>query len=350
MLFRLVMLIGVALLAKSVASGMGSRRVVRRVRSLARSGSKPSVDVLHALDQSSVVVIAAAIVAAVVVGVTLGSMLGLLSIALAVAVFPVRSALGRRRWLESASRELPEVFEALARSLRTGASMRWAISEVAGELNGPISAELREVDRAIAAGVAIPVALDAWAERHRLGGRAGRDRRPWSVRFVWPPALPGGSHRRGDRLGGDRLGRARLGGDRLGRARLGGDRHGGQRGAGRGDGPRSGFDRSVRLGVAALAIAAEIGGPQARSADAVAATLREQRAMAGDIAAGAAQARLSALILVAVPVVFALAQAVTNRDAARFLFGTRAGVACVIVGLGLDGIGAAWMQRLANAT
>ena len=334
-MFRLVMLIGVALLAKSVASGMGSRRVVRRVRSLARSGSKPSVDVLHALDQSSVVVIAAAIVAAVVVGVTLGSMLGLLSIALAVAVFPVRSALGRRRWLESASRELPEVFEALARSLRTGASMRWAISEVAGELNGPISAELREVDRAIAAGVAIPVALDAWAERHRLGGRAGRDRRPWSVRFVWPPALPGGSHRRGDRLGGDRLG---------------GDRHGGQRGAGRGDGPRSGFDRSVRLGVAALAIAAEIGGPQARSADAVAATLREQRAMAGDIAAGAAQARLSALILVAVPVVFALAQAVTNRDAARFLFGTRAGVACVIVGLGLDGIGAAWMQRLANAT
>ena len=339
-MFRLVMLIGVALLAKSVASGMGSRRVVRRVRSLARSGSKPSVDVLHVWDQSSVVLIAAAIVAAVVVGVTLGSMLGLLSIALAVAVFPVRSALRRRRWLESASRELPEVFEALARSLRTGASMRWAISEVAGELNGPISAELREVDRAIAAGVAIPVALDAWAERHRLGGRAGRDRRPWSVRFVWPPALPGGSHRRGDRLGGDRLGRARLGVDR----------HGGQRGAGRGDGPRSGFDRSVRLGVAALAIAAEIGGPQARSADAVAATLREQRAMAGDIAAGAAQARLSALILVAVPVVFALAQAVTNRDAARFLFGTRAGVACVIVGLGLDGIGAAWMQRLANAT
>ena len=339
-MFRLVMLIGVALLAKSVASGMGSRRVVRRVRSLARSGSKPSVDVLHVWDQSSVVLIAAAIVAAVVVGVTLGSMLGLLSIALAVVVLPVRSALRRRRWLESASRELPEVFEALARSLRTGASMRWAISEVAGELNGPISAELREVDRAIAAGVAIPVALDAWAERHRLGGRAGRDRRPWSVRFVWPPGLPGGSHRRGDRLGGDRLGRARLGVDR----------HGGQRGAGRGDGPRSGFDRSVRLGVAALAIAAEIGGPQARSADAVAATLREQRAMAGDIAAGAAQARLSALILVAVPVVFALAQAVTNRDAARFLFGTRAGVACVIVGLGLDGIGAAWMQRLANAT
>ena len=129
MLFRLVMLIGVALLAKSVASGMGSRRVVRRVRSLARSGSKPSVDVLQALDQSSVVVIAAAIVAAVVVGVTLGSMLGLLSIALAVVVLPVRSALRRRRWLESASRELPEVFEALARSLRTGASMRWAISE-----------------------------------------------------------------------------------------------------------------------------------------------------------------------------------------------------------------------------
>ena len=108
----------------------------------------------------------------------------------------------------------------------------------------------------------------------------------------------------------------------------------------------SGLDRSVRMAASALAIAAEVGGPQARTVDAVALTLREQRVIAGDVAASAAQARLSAVVLVAVPLVFAVMQMATNSEALHFLLRTTAGTGCLVVGIGLDALGALWMHTM----
>jgi tight adherence protein B len=101
-----------------------------------------------------------------------------------------------------------------------------------------------------------------------------------------------------------------------------------------------------RLAAGALALAATAGGPQARAIDGVAATLRERRAVAAEIRAQSAQARLSALVIGALPVVFLLWALATDRRTAAFLVASPAGWACLGVGLGLEAAGAVWMRRL----
>jgi tight adherence protein B len=101
-----------------------------------------------------------------------------------------------------------------------------------------------------------------------------------------------------------------------------------------------------RLAAGALALAAAAGGPQARAVDGVAATLRERRAVATEIRAQSAQARLSALVIGGLPVLFLLWAVTTDRRTAAFLVKGPAGWACLGVGLGLEVAGAAWMRRL----
>lgn len=105
-------------------------------------------------------------------------------------------------------------------------------------------------------------------------------------------------------------------------------------------------DPSSRLAAAALVVAAELGGPGARAIDAAAASLRDRASADDEIGALSVQARLSALLLTAAPVVFAFLLTSIDPTSARFLLGTRAGWACIVGGLVLDGIGAAWMARL----
>ena len=112
-----------------------------------------------------------------------------------------------------------------------------------------------------------------------------------------------------------------------------------------GSGSRPGA-ASHRLAGAALVVAAELGGPGAAAIDAAAASLRERAASDDEIAALSVQARLSALLLTLTPVAFAFLLTSLDPTSAHFLFGTRAGWACIAGGLLLDAAGAMWMGRL----
>lgn len=105
-------------------------------------------------------------------------------------------------------------------------------------------------------------------------------------------------------------------------------------------------DHGTRLAGAALVVAAEVGGPGADAIDAAAASLRERAAADDEIAALSVQARLSAALLTVAPLAFAFLLTSLDPTSGRFLFGTRAGWACIAVGLALDLLGGWWMMRL----
>lgn len=106
----------------------------------------------------------------------------------------------------------------------------------------------------------------------------------------------------------------------------------------------------VRLGVAALSLGAETGGPQARAVDGVATTLRMRLAVAAEARALASQARASAAVIAVAPLLFCGLAAGTDPRIADFLFRSAAGVTVLAAGLLLDAIGALWMARLTRLT
>ncbi|MGD9797845.1 MAG: type II secretion system F family protein [Acidimicrobiia bacterium] len=107
--------------------------------------------------------------------------------------------------------------------------------------------------------------------------------------------------------------------------------------------------RPVRLVVAALASSAESGGAGARAVDGVAASLRASAGVAGEIRALASQARYSALVIALAPLAFSLVAVGLDPRSAGFLVGTPVGQLCLAAGLGLDALGAWWMQRIVAA-
>lgn len=102
----------------------------------------------------------------------------------------------------------------------------------------------------------------------------------------------------------------------------------------------------VRLVVGALEVASITGGARARALDGVAATLRSRRAVAAEAGALAGQARASAAVLVALPVVVAVLGSAADPRLARTLLGTPVGLGCVVGAAVLDGVGALWMRRV----
>jgi Flp pilus assembly protein TadB len=104
--------------------------------------------------------------------------------------------------------------------------------------------------------------------------------------------------------------------------------------------------RGVGLAAAALGLGAELGGSAARSLDAVAGTLRDRIAARREVRALSAQARMSALVIGIAPLVFLLVVASADPSAIGFLFGSPVGWACLASGVGLDALGAWWMQRI----
>ena len=105
-------------------------------------------------------------------------------------------------------------------------------------------------------------------------------------------------------------------------------------------------DPHTRLAAAALAVAAELGGPGAGAVEGAASSLRERSVVDDEIAALSVQARLSAVLLTAAPLGFAFLLSSIDPTSADFLFGTRAGWLCIAIGLALDALGALWMARL----
>jgi tight adherence protein B len=104
----------------------------------------------------------------------------------------------------------------------------------------------------------------------------------------------------------------------------------------------------VRLAVAALCLAAETGGAQARAVDGVAATVRDRLGIAAEVRALSSQARVSALVIGLAPLAFGCFAVATDPRTGRFLFHSPVGLALLAVGLSLDGLGWLWMQRVAR--
>jgi tight adherence protein B len=95
-----------------------------------------------------------------------------------------------------------------------------------------------------------------------------------------------------------------------------------------------------------LVLATVVGVTPARAVDGVAATLRERLGLSAERRALASQARTSAVVLSAAPVVFAVLLGMGDGAAGRFLLHSPAGWVCIAGGLGLDAVGAWWMARL----
>jgi tight adherence protein B len=102
----------------------------------------------------------------------------------------------------------------------------------------------------------------------------------------------------------------------------------------------------VRVAAAALALAADAGGPQARAIDSAADTVRERLAVTAEVRAQSGQARLSALVIGCLPVAFLAWAVVTDRRTAAVLVGSPAGWACLAAGAALEAAGAIWMGRI----
>ena len=183
--------------------------------------------------------------------------------------------------------------EAIARSLRSGASVRQAIGEAARPGGGGGGGG----GRGPGAG---PRSRRARAEP--APGRAGHGGRPRRPRDGLVEALEGLAARR--------------------------------------PGP------GVRLAVAALCLGIDTGGAQARAVDGVAATIRERLAVEAEVRALSSQARMSALVIGLAPLGFGVFAAATDPRTSDFLLRTPGGLVLLVAGLLLDGAGWLWMQRL----
>jgi Flp pilus assembly protein TadB len=71
--------------------------------------------------------------------------------------------------------------------------------------------------------------------------------------------------------------------------------------------------------------------------------------MQAEVRALATQARASAGVLAIAPVAFAGLVATVEPRAVAFLVASPLGVACLLLGLGLEGAGAAWMAHITRS-
>ena len=108
-------------------------------------------------------------------------------------------------------------------------------------------------------------------------------------------------------------------------------------------------DSGAGLAAVAMAFAATAGGARARAIDGVAATLRDRAALELEVRSLTSQARVSAMMIAALPAGFMLLSAGAGDHATSFLFTTRLGLVILAGGLGLDAIGALWMRRIVNS-
>ncbi len=102
----------------------------------------------------------------------------------------------------------------------------------------------------------------------------------------------------------------------------------------------------LRLVGAAMSLAADAGGRQALALDQAAATVRERLAVSAEVRAQSAQARLSAVVIGALPLVFVSWTSITDRRVAAFLFARPVGWLCLVSGGVLELLGVCWMRAI----
>lgn len=97
---------------------------------------------------------------------------------------------------------------------------------------------------------------------------------------------------------------------------------------------------------AALEVTAATGAPAAVALDGLAAGLRDRQDAAAEITALSAQARLSAVVVGAAPIVSLGLSLLADPRVARTLFTTAPGAACLLFGIALEGLAFLWMRRI----
>ena len=103
---------------------------------------------------------------------------------------------------------------------------------------------------------------------------------------------------------------------------------------------------AVAAAAAALEVAVSAGGPAAPALDGLAGGLRDRSDAAAEVAALSAQARLSAIVVGAAPVVSLALSLLVDRRVAPTLIGTAPGRACLLIGVALEALAGLWMQRI----
>jgi tight adherence protein B len=107
--------------------------------------------------------------------------------------------------------------------------------------------------------------------------------------------------------------------------------------------------REALLVSRAIRVARHAGGELARVLDEVADTLRDRDRLARELRAATAQARMSAMVVAALPLVFLGIMSAGAADQAHLLFATPVGWLLLAVGGGLEAAGIAWIRRLTGA-
>jgi len=102
----------------------------------------------------------------------------------------------------------------------------------------------------------------------------------------------------------------------------------------------------ARLVAATMELHRRVGGDLPAVLGQVAATLRERVAVAGEVRALTAQARLSGGILGALPIGFFAFLWLTSRHEMQSALATPAGIAVIVIGLVLDGLAFVWIRKL----
>jgi tight adherence protein B len=103
---------------------------------------------------------------------------------------------------------------------------------------------------------------------------------------------------------------------------------------------------AVAATAAALEVAVGAGGPAARALDGLAAGLRDRHDAAAEVAALSAQARLSAIVVGAAPVISLALSLLVDPRVAPTLIGTGPGRACLLAGIAMEGLAGLWMRRI----
>jgi tight adherence protein B len=96
----------------------------------------------------------------------------------------------------------------------------------------------------------------------------------------------------------------------------------------------------------ALALAISVGGACAVALEGLGASLRAREATVREAHALSAQARLSAIVVGAAPLGYLAFVSITDPGSLDVLFATGIGRGCLVVGLGLQALGALWMRAL----
>lgn len=102
----------------------------------------------------------------------------------------------------------------------------------------------------------------------------------------------------------------------------------------------------VRIVASALALASENEAGSTRALEGVSQSLRDRRALNGEIRALTAQASASLRAMVLLPVGFVLLDALTAQTVVRFLTGEPFGRLCLFAGVALELVGWLWMRAL----